>query len=121
MVLLLLKIIGGIIALALGLYLGLGGRYEPDFEEIEKSLGPGGRPRKVKRHFTLFGWLRQSDERPSRTRRRQRGASNRRFNLVLPDSKPDSRKDPSDRSRGRFKLVLPDSKKDSDASSREGS
>ncbi len=80
-----LKILGGILALAIGLYMGLSGSYRPDIEEIHRSLGPGGRTRKVRRHFTPLGWLRQTDERASRARRRARGSSGRRFNLVVPD------------------------------------
>jgi hypothetical protein len=86
-----LKILGGILALAVGIYLGSAGRYRADPEEIEKALSEGGRTRKVKRHFTLFGWLRQNQERSSRVRRRSRGASSRRFDLIAPDPR---KKDP---------------------------
>ena len=82
-----LKILGGLLALGIGLYMGSAGRYRPDAEEIEQSLLEGGRTRKVKRHFTPLGWLRQSEERPSHIRRRSRGASSRRFDLIAPDSK----------------------------------
>jgi hypothetical protein len=82
-----LKILGGVLALAVGVYLGSAGRYRSDPEEIEKALSEGGRTKKVKRHFTPLGWLRQSQERSSRVRRRSRGASSRRFDLIAPDSK----------------------------------
>ncbi len=70
-----LKILGGILALGIGLYMGSAARYRPDAEEIEKALSEGGRSKKVKRHFTPLGWLRQNQERSSRIRRRSRGAS----------------------------------------------
>ena len=82
-----LKIVGGILALGLGLYLGGAGHYRPDPEEIDQALLSEGRSRKAKRHFTPLGWLRQNQERSSRLRRRTRGASDRRFNLSAPESK----------------------------------
>ena len=78
-----LKILGGVLALGLGVYLGLAGRYRPDFEEIDEALGPGGRTRKVKRVFTPLAWLRGMQERPSHARRR--GGPSRRFDLIVPD------------------------------------
>jgi hypothetical protein len=82
-----LKILGGVLALGIGFYFGSAGRYRPDPDEIEKALSEGGRTRKVKRHFTPLGWLRQNQERGSHLRRRSRGASSGRFNLIAPDSK----------------------------------
>ncbi|MCJ7629835.1 MAG: hypothetical protein MUO50_15780 [Longimicrobiales bacterium] len=87
MFVLFLKILGGILALGIGLYMGSAARYRPDSEEIEKALSEGGRSKKVKRHFTPLGWLRQTQERSSRIRRRSRGASTRRFDLIAPNSK----------------------------------
>lgn len=78
-----LKILGGILALALGIYLGLSGQYRPDPEELDRVLGPGGRTRRAKRRFTLFGWMRMPEERPSHQRRRR--SSGRHFDLVAPD------------------------------------
>lgn len=80
---LLLKILGGVVALGLGVYLGLAGQYRPDFEELDEALGSGGRTRKVKRVFTPLAWLRGMQERPSHARRR--GGPSRHFDLVLPD------------------------------------
>jgi hypothetical protein len=85
-----LKILGGIVALVLGIYLGLAGQYRSDPEELDRSLGPGGRTRKVRRRFTLFGWMRMPEERPSHQRRRR--SSRRRFDLVAPDS-PEKKKE----------------------------
>ena len=80
---LILKILGGVVALGLGIYLGWAGQYRPDFEELDQALGAGGRTRKVKRAFTPLSWLRGMQERPSHVRRR--GASDRRFSLTAPD------------------------------------
>ena len=84
---LLLKILGAVLALAIGLYMGSAGKYRPDEEEIEKALGKEGYSRRVKTHFTPLGWLRNTQERSSRMRRRARGASSGMFNLSAPDSK----------------------------------
>jgi hypothetical protein len=86
--LLAVKILAGLLALALGLYLGGAGRYRPDHEEIDKALQSEGTSKRTKRHFTLLGgWLRQMEERGSHFHLRTRGAPNRRFNLYSPDSK----------------------------------
>jgi len=82
-----LKILGGLLALGIGLYMGSAGRYRPDAEEIEKALSGGGRSKRAKRHFTPLGWLRKTQERSSSIRRRSRGAPTGRFNLIAPDSK----------------------------------
>lgn len=89
MVLMLLKILGGVLALGLGLYLGGAGQYRADPKEIDQALSSGGRSQKAKRHFTPMGWLRQTQERSSHLRRRTRGSSSGRFNLSAPDSKKD--------------------------------
>jgi hypothetical protein len=79
-----LKILGGLMALGIGVYLGMAGQYRPDPDELEQALGPGGRSRKVRRRFTLFGWLRMPEERSSHKRRR--GGGRRHFDLVAPES-----------------------------------
>ena len=80
-----LKILGGIAALGLGLYLGLAGRYRADPQEIDRALSGRGSTRRAKRHFTPLGWLRKTDERSSHLRRRR--APTGRFNLYSPESK----------------------------------
>lgn len=86
-----LKILGGVVALGLGIYFGMAGQYNPDPEDLEQSLRPGGRTRRVKRAFTPLGWLRGRLESPSRARRF--GGASRSFNLVAPDApKPDAPK-----------------------------
>ena len=84
-----LKILGGLLALGIGLYMGGAGQYRPDQEEIEKALDGTGYSKKTKRHFTPLGWLRQNQERGSRLRRRTRGSTTRRFDLISPDKKDD--------------------------------
>ena len=77
-----LKILGGVAALALGIWLGLPGRYQRDEDEIARLLGrPGGTRRRVKRSFTPLDWLR-NDRRGSD---RRRDASRRRFRTAAPD------------------------------------
>ena len=89
------QILGGVIALALGVYLGMPGRSdgggplpgrwwggkdggrvgehsEKHLQELERALkSEWGQSRKAKRHFTLFGWLRK-DPRASHRRRARR-------------------------------------------------
>lgn len=89
------QILGGALALALGVYLGMPGRSdgggplfgrwfggkdgdrigehsERRLQELERALGnEWGQSRKAKRHFTLFGWLRK-DPRGSHQRRSRR-------------------------------------------------
>ena len=80
-----LKILGGLAALGLGLYLGLAGQYRADPHEIERALSGKGSIRRAKRHFTPLGWLRRNEERSSHIRRRRAPAG--RFNLYSPESK----------------------------------
>jgi hypothetical protein len=74
-----LKILGGLIALALGVWLGLPGRYQQSVEDIEELMDrPGGRTRKVKRHFTPMAWFHRKAPPPVRK-------TSPRFKLVAPD------------------------------------
>lgn len=76
-----LKILGGVAALLLGLWLGLPGRYERrSDQELERLLDHGrGSRHTVKRHFTPLDWFRK-EERGSR--RRQGGT---RFRTAAPE------------------------------------
>jgi hypothetical protein len=80
-----LKLLGGIAALGLGIYLGLAGQFRADPREIDRALSGQGSTRRAKRHFTPLGWLRKTDERSSHLRRRR--APTGRFNLYSPESK----------------------------------
>ena len=64
-----LKILGGIAAVALGIFLGAG-RYTQSPEEIEARMG-GGRPRRAKRHFMWLNYLRVEQRGSDRRRSRQ--------------------------------------------------
>jgi len=79
-----LKILGAIAALAVGVWLGLPGRFDQTPEEIERTMALGtGRRRKVKRHFTPFAWLnRKISLRRDPPRRRGGG-----FNLESPEDR----------------------------------
>ena len=79
---LLLKILLGLAAVGLGIWLGLPGRYEQTQDEIGKAMDRGGAKRnQVKKVFTPLDWLRK-DQRAS-VRRSQR----RYFKTAAPDRK----------------------------------
>jgi hypothetical protein len=80
---LILKILVALAALAFGVWLGLPGRYEPDMEELERTMELGiGRTRKVKRRFTPVAWLQR------KLSARGGGTSRRRgFNLERPEDR----------------------------------
>lgn len=79
---LLLKIVLGLAALALGIWLGLPGRYEQSLDEIDRAMERGGARRNtVKRHFTPLDWFRK--EQKGSDRRRQR----RHFRTAAPDDR----------------------------------
>lgn len=71
---LILKILAAVAALGLGIWLGLPGRYEARYDEIDRSLAsPYGKSRRAKRHFTPLAWLQRnvkvSTGRPRRSTR----------------------------------------------------
>ena len=63
-----LKILGGIGAVAFGIFLGTG-RYTQTPKEIEMRLG-GGKPRKAKRHFMWLNFLKANERGSDRRRTR---------------------------------------------------
>ena len=66
-----IKILLAIAALALGVWLGLPGRYTQTPEELDDAMRRGGaRRNQVRRHFTPLDWLRK--EQRGSVRRRQR-------------------------------------------------
>jgi len=74
-----LKILGGVAALLLGVWFGLPGRYDQSASEIERVMSRGGsRRNRVKRAFTPLDWFRR-DERGS-----ERRASRRYFGTAAP-------------------------------------
>ncbi|HIF06620.1 MAG TPA: hypothetical protein EYQ64_06610 [Gemmatimonadetes bacterium] len=64
-----LQILGGLAAVALGIYLG-GGRYTQSQEEIEARMGVG-KPRRAKRHFMWLDSLKAHERGSDRRRTRQ--------------------------------------------------
>lgn len=65
-------ILGGILALALGIWLGRPGRYTQTPDDVEKAMERGGaRRNSVKRHFTPLDWLRKEPKGSDRRRQRR--------------------------------------------------
>jgi len=76
-----LKILGALVALGIGIWLGMPGRYSQTLDEIDRSLdSPSRRSRKVKRHFTPMAWLHRKA-----SSRSQRPQARRGFKLESPD------------------------------------
>jgi hypothetical protein len=81
---LILKILLGIAALLVGVWLGLPGRYTQTPEDIDKAMQRGGARRNtVKRHFTPLDWFRK-DRRGSERRRQHH-----HFRTAAPEKRPD--------------------------------
>ena len=98
---LVLKILGGLAALAVGIWLGLPGRYERRYDDIEQALDtPGGRTRKAKRHFTPLAWIQRKID-VSSGGGGSRGQGRRGFKLDRPGHEGRSR------GGGAFKLDRP--------------
>lgn len=66
---LILKILGGLLALALGVYLGWG-RYSQTPDEIAQAMGHG-KPRKAKRHFMWLNYMKTTERASSRRAQRR--------------------------------------------------
>jgi ribosomal protein L20 len=80
---LILKILGALAALGIGIWLGLPGRYRQTHHDIERSLDhPARRSRKVKRHFTPLAWF----QRKAAARRAQPRAR-RGFKVESPEDR----------------------------------
>jgi len=54
----LFKILGGLLALIIGIWWGMPGFYAPDREEIDKKLTHPGQRQYTKRMFTPLDWIR---------------------------------------------------------------
>lgn len=81
---LLLLILAGIAAVALGFWLGLPGKYEQTPDDIEKAMDRGGaRRNQVKKVFTPLDWFRKE----KRGSQRRIDASRRRFNTAAPEKR----------------------------------
>lgn len=75
----LLKILGGLVALGLGLWLGKAGSYQRPQAEVDQALGRGGPRHYTKRSFTPLDLLRK------KTRASNRAGT---FQLKDPDAPP---------------------------------
>ena len=78
-----LKILGALAALAVGIWLGMPGRYSQSHEDLERSLdNPARRSRKVKRHFTPLAWFKRKA-----SARGDRPSARRGFKMESPDDR----------------------------------
>lgn len=77
----------GIIGLAIGIWLGMPGRYTQTPDDIERIMESGGaRRRKTKRVFTPLAWMRRKvDTSVSRERRQKHGRS--AFKIESPEDR----------------------------------
>lgn len=83
-----LYVVGGVLALGFGIWLGLPGRYQQTPEEIEKLMAEGGRRRrKTKRVFTPLAWLQRKVNVRTERGARRTGRGRRGFNLESPDDR----------------------------------
>jgi hypothetical protein len=81
-----LMVLGALAALALGIWLGLPGRYSQTHEEIDQIMeAGGGRRRRTKRTFTPLAWMQRRADARSSARRGGRGGSG--FKLESPDDR----------------------------------
>ncbi|MEX2465601.1 MAG: hypothetical protein WD995_01740 [Gemmatimonadota bacterium] len=80
-------VVSGVLALGLGIWLGLPGRYEQTPEDIERIMGEGGRRRrKTKKMFTPLAWFqRKANARTERSARRSGGR--RSFSIERPEDR----------------------------------
>ena len=82
-------VLTGVVGLAVGIWLGMPGRYTQTHEDIEQIMESGGaRRRRAKRIFTPLAWMQRqiSTSGPSADRRRKRG-SRSGFKLESPEDR----------------------------------
>ncbi|MDX1492681.1 MAG: hypothetical protein R3253_01305 [Longimicrobiales bacterium] len=83
-------IVTGVVGLAIGIWLGMPGRYTQTPEEIQRIMESGGaRRRKTKRIFTPLAWMQRqiSTSGPSAERRKRRGGGRSGFKLENPEDR----------------------------------
>jgi hypothetical protein len=84
-------VVTALVGLAVGVWLGMPGRYTQTPDEIEKIMESGGtRRRKTRRVFTPLAWMQRrasAKSGPSRDRRRARGRRRSGFSLESPDER----------------------------------
>ncbi len=84
-----LLILTAVAGLAIGVWLGMPGRYDQSADDIEQIMDSGGRRRrKTKRIFTPMAWIQRnvSSSGPSRDRRKSRGRRSG-FKLESPEER----------------------------------
>lgn len=80
------KIIGAVLALGIGIYLGMPGRDDRSIEEIEEIMASGTARRKtVKKRFTPMAWMKRQTS--VRTRGSAGNRQGRGFSLDSPDER----------------------------------
>ncbi len=78
-----LKILGAVIALGIGIWLGLPGRYAQSYEDLEQNFDSEmRRHRKVKRVFTPMAWLQRKASARGATRQPKRA-----FRMETPEDR----------------------------------
>jgi len=85
----LLLVLTGVVGLAIGIWLGLPGRYSQTPEDIERIMESGGRRRRrAKRIFTPLAWMqRQISAGTPSSERRKRGGRRSGFKLESPEDR----------------------------------
>lgn len=86
-------VLTGIVGLAIGIWLGMPGRYEQTPEDIQRIMESGGaRRRRTKRIFTPLAWMQRqiSTSTPS-AERRKRGGGRSGFKLENPEDRDEDR------------------------------
>lgn len=86
-----LLILTAVVGLAIGIWLGLPGRYSQTPDDIERIMEAGtARRRRTKRVFTPLAWMQRkvsARSNPSADRRRGRGRRSSGFKLESPDER----------------------------------
>lgn len=79
---LVLKILIGLAAVGLGIWLGLPGRYDQTLEDIERNMEMGRERQKVQQHFTPLAWVQRHI-----TARGQHHKPRRAFKMERPEDR----------------------------------
>jgi hypothetical protein len=86
-----LLILTGVVGLAIGVWLGLPGRYDQTSEEIGEIMDSGGRRRRrTKRIFTPLAWMqRKASSRSASSERRRTRGRRQGFSVESPEERED--------------------------------
>lgn len=81
---LIIKVVLAVVALGVGIWLGMPGRYTQTVDEIEEVMERGGaRRRQVKKAFTPLAWMQRHASAKGSSRRRTKGG----FKLESPEDR----------------------------------